>query len=117
MTFSQPGNWTSWPPHEHAAMLEEAYLYIDMPAPAWGIQMVYTNPQAPEIAVVVREGDCVLMPPRLSPERGRARRVNQFPVDDGGQSGGRGSPVRGGQCATGICRQRGLAWMPDGAGR
>src|SRR5215475_8535728 len=27
ITFSQPGNWTSWPPHEHAAMLEEAYLY------------------------------------------------------------------------------------------
>ena len=24
VTFSQPGNWTSWPPHEHAAMLEEA---------------------------------------------------------------------------------------------
>ena len=26
VTFSDPGNWTSWPPHEHAAMLEEAYL-------------------------------------------------------------------------------------------
>src|SRR6476620_11566866 len=33
VTFSKPGNWTSWPPHEHAAMLEEAYLYVDMPAP------------------------------------------------------------------------------------
>lgn len=31
VTFSAPGNWTSWPPHEHAAVLEEAYLYIDMP--------------------------------------------------------------------------------------
>jgi 5-deoxy-glucuronate isomerase len=36
ITFSAPGNWTSWPPHEHAAMLEEAYLYIDMPAPSFG---------------------------------------------------------------------------------
>lgn len=27
VTFSEPGNWTSWPPHEHGAMLEEAYLY------------------------------------------------------------------------------------------
>jgi 5-deoxy-glucuronate isomerase len=62
VTFSKPGNWTSWPPHEHAAMLEEAYLYIDMPSPAWGIQLVYTNPQEPEIAAVVREGDVVLMP-------------------------------------------------------
>ena len=24
VTFSEQGNWTSWPPHEHAAMLEEA---------------------------------------------------------------------------------------------
>jgi 5-deoxy-glucuronate isomerase len=60
VTFSRPGNWTSWPPHEHAAMLEEAYLYIDMPAPAWGIQLVYTDPREPELAVVVREGDFVL---------------------------------------------------------
>ena len=43
IAFSEPGNWTSWPPHEHAAMLEEAYLYIDMPAPAFGVQLVYTN--------------------------------------------------------------------------
>jgi 5-deoxy-glucuronate isomerase len=34
VTFSEPGHWTSWPPHEHAVMLEEAYLYVAMPAPA-----------------------------------------------------------------------------------
>jgi 5-deoxy-glucuronate isomerase len=62
VTFSTPGNWTSWPPHEHEKMLEEAYLYFDMPAPSWGIQLVYTDPAAPELAVVVREGDVVLMP-------------------------------------------------------
>ena len=33
-----------------------------MPAPAWGVQLVYTNAQAPELAVVVRGGDCVVMP-------------------------------------------------------
>ena len=43
VTFSSEGNWTSWPPHEHANLLEEAYLYIDMPAPQFGIQMVYTE--------------------------------------------------------------------------
>jgi 5-deoxy-glucuronate isomerase len=62
VTFSDPGNWTSWPPHEHAAMLEEAYLYIDMPAPAFGVQLVYTNAREPEVATIVREGDVVLMP-------------------------------------------------------
>jgi 5-deoxy-glucuronate isomerase len=67
VTFSQPGNWTSWPPHEHAAMLEEAYLYIDMPAPAFGVQLVYTNPREPEVATIVREGDVVLMPQGYHP--------------------------------------------------
>lgn len=67
VTFSEPGNWTSWPPHEHAAMLEEAYLYIDMPAPAFGVQLVYTNTREPEVATIVREGDIVLMPKGYHP--------------------------------------------------
>jgi 5-deoxy-glucuronate isomerase len=67
VTFSAPGNWTSWPPHEHAAMLEEAYLYIEMPYPAFGIQLVYTNPHEPELATIVREGDVVLMPQGYHP--------------------------------------------------
>ncbi len=67
VTFSAPGNWTSWPPHEHAAMLEEAYLYVDMPEPTFGIQLVYTDAKSPELAVVVREGDCVIMPEGYHP--------------------------------------------------
>jgi 5-deoxy-glucuronate isomerase len=67
VTFVKPGNWASWPPHEHAAMLEEAYLYIDMPAPAWGLQLVYTNPRDPELIVAVREGDVVVMPEGYHP--------------------------------------------------
>ena len=67
VTFSSPGNWTSWPPHEHAALAEEAYLYIDMPAPAFGIQLVYTDKTSPELAVIVREGDVVLMPKGYHP--------------------------------------------------
>jgi 5-deoxy-glucuronate isomerase len=67
VTFSDPGHWTSWPPHEHAAMLEEAYLYIDMPAPAFGIQLLYTNPREPELATIVREGDVVMMPQGYHP--------------------------------------------------
>ena len=40
-------------------MLEEVYPYIAMPAPAWGAQFVYADLKAPELAVVVREDDCV----------------------------------------------------------
>ena len=67
VTFSAPGNWTSWPPHEHAALAEEAYLYIDMPSPAFGVQFVYTDKTTPELAVMVREGDVVLMPEGYHP--------------------------------------------------
>ena len=67
VTFSEQGNWTSWPPHEHAAMLEEDYLYIDMPAPSFGIQLVYTDAREPEVATIVREGDVVLMPKGYHP--------------------------------------------------
>jgi 5-deoxy-glucuronate isomerase len=67
VTFSAPGNWTSWPPHEHEQLAEEAYLYIDMPAPSFGVQFVYTDKQDPEIATIVREGDLVLMPKGYHP--------------------------------------------------
>jgi 5-deoxy-glucuronate isomerase len=67
VTFSKPGNWTSWPPHEHAALLEEAYLYIAMPEPAWGLQLVYTDSSEPELVTVVHEGDVVVMPEGYHP--------------------------------------------------
>jgi len=67
VTQSEPGHWTSWPPHEHAAMLEELYVYYDMPAPAFGVQFVYSNTEEPEIAAVVRDGDAVLMPSGFHP--------------------------------------------------
>jgi 5-deoxy-glucuronate isomerase len=66
-TRSEPGHWTSWPPHEHTKLLEEAYLYFDMPAPAFGVQLVYTKPERPEFAQVVRDGDLVLMPAGYHP--------------------------------------------------
>lgn len=67
VTFSAPGNWTSWPPHEHAALAEEAYLYIDMPRPAFGVQLVYASSDEPELATIVHEGDVVLMPQGYHP--------------------------------------------------
>jgi 5-deoxy-glucuronate isomerase len=66
-TTSEPGNWTSWPPHEHAKMLEELYVYFDMPEPAFGIQLVYNDTQHPELVTAVRDGDAVLMPSGYHP--------------------------------------------------
>jgi 5-deoxy-glucuronate isomerase len=66
-TSSDPGNWTSWPPHEHAKMLEELYVYFDMPAPAYGLQLVYNDTQYPELVTAVRDGDAVLMPSGYHP--------------------------------------------------
>jgi 5-deoxy-glucuronate isomerase len=66
-TTSEPGHWTSWPPHEHASMLEELYVYYDMPAPSFGVQFVYTNPDEPEFIGVVRDGDAVTMPKGFHP--------------------------------------------------
>lgn len=66
-TTSEPGHWTSWPPHEHAAMLEELYVYYDMPAPAFGVQFVYTNTDEPEFIGIVRDGDAVTMPKGFHP--------------------------------------------------
>jgi 5-deoxy-glucuronate isomerase len=66
-TDSEPGNWTSWPPHEHAKMLEEIYVFFNMPEPAFGIQLVYNNTEYPELVTVVRDGDAVLMPSGFHP--------------------------------------------------
>jgi 5-deoxy-glucuronate isomerase len=66
-TRSVPGNWTSWPPHEHTKMLEELYVYFDMPAPAFGIQLVYTQADKPEFVNLVHDGDAVLMPAGYHP--------------------------------------------------
>ena len=66
-TFSEPGNWTSWPPHEHGKMLEEMYVYFDMPEPAYGIQLVYNDTGYPELVTPVRDGDAVLMPSGYHP--------------------------------------------------
>jgi 5-deoxy-glucuronate isomerase len=62
ITISEAGNWTSWPPHEHAEMLEELYVFFDMPAPAYGVQFVYKDTEYPEFITAVREGDAVIIP-------------------------------------------------------
>lgn len=67
ITRSMPGNWTSWPPHEHAAMLEEIYVFFDMPEPEFGLQLVYTDGITAAEVEVVRDGDAVLLPEGYHP--------------------------------------------------
>ena len=52
---------------EHAVLAEEAYLYIEMPPPSFGVQLVYADAREPELATIVREGDVVLMPQGYHP--------------------------------------------------
>ena len=66
-TMSEPGNWSSWPPHEHGAMLKEMYVYFNMPEPAFALQLVYENTEYPELVTPVRDGDAVLMPAGYHP--------------------------------------------------
>ena len=66
-TYSEPGNWTSWPPHEHAKLAEELYVYFDMPQPVFGVQLVYGDAGGAEVAAIVRDGDAVLMPQGYHP--------------------------------------------------
>lgn len=41
LTWSGVGTWTSWPPHQHEADLEEVYCYFDMPLPEFGFHISY----------------------------------------------------------------------------
>ena len=66
-TTSEPGHWTSWPPHEHSHMLEELYVFFDMPPPAYGVQFVYTNRDTPEFVGMVSDGDAVVVPKGYHP--------------------------------------------------
>lgn len=61
-TWSQPGAWTSWPPHQHEQDLEEVYGYFDMPQPLFGLHLSYCRPGEPAAVHVVSSGDFVVIP-------------------------------------------------------
>lgn len=61
-TFSKPGGWTSWPPHQHENDLEETYAYFDMPAPRFGLHLSYRESGKPEAVHTVSSGDFVIVP-------------------------------------------------------
>ncbi len=61
ITLSKPGNWTSWPPHEHAATQEELYLFFDMPEHGFATQFIYTDLADPEFVRPVYADDAVVI--------------------------------------------------------
>jgi 5-deoxy-glucuronate isomerase len=71
-TINQAGYWSSYPPHKHDATvpgrevpMEEIYHYFIRPSSGFGLQMVYTKPDAPEPferVHRVRDGDTVVIP-------------------------------------------------------
>jgi len=71
-TVSQPGGWTSCPPHKHdrlvppaEAPMEEVYYFQVEPRQGFGVIRVYTDPDDPEpfdYAFPVEHGDTVLIP-------------------------------------------------------
>ncbi len=82
-TLNKPGGWTSFPPHKHdvrnppAEMpYEEIYFFLVQPATGFGIQYVYDAPDTTfieerlDMAVVVRDGDTVVIPHGYHPVAG-----------------------------------------------
>jgi len=65
-TWVKPGNWSSWPPHDHGDSLEEFYVFYKLPKPGYGIQFVYTDPKDRR-CYIVEEGDIVTIPRGFHP--------------------------------------------------
>jgi 5-deoxy-glucuronate isomerase len=70
VTTGEPGNWTSWSPHEHGKSKEEVYLYIDMPKPSFGIQMMYSDIEKPHLVTPVFDNDAVVITKGYHPNVG-----------------------------------------------
>ncbi len=62
LTSGNQGAWTSWPPHDHTAQLEELYLYHELPAPGFVIQVCLNSFQEIDLCEIVKEGDAAILP-------------------------------------------------------
>jgi 5-deoxy-glucuronate isomerase len=67
--LTPPGHWSSYPPHKHdrdampeESFLEETYYHRISPPQGFALQRVYTADGSLDEALVVRDGDTVLVP-------------------------------------------------------
>jgi 5-deoxy-glucuronate isomerase len=67
-------------------MLEEIYVFVDMPEPSFGLQLVYTDGINNADIEVVRDGDAVLLPEGVPSKRGYSGRNAEFCLDHGSTS-------------------------------
>lgn len=58
-TISAPGQWTSWPPHEHMETQEEIYVYFDSGKNDFSIQLVCSGLRDSDFCQQVFDGDAV----------------------------------------------------------
>jgi 5-deoxy-glucuronate isomerase len=68
-TFTEPGEWSSYPPHKHDERvpgrelpLEELYYFKVDPPHGFGVQVVYSAERNLDVAYRVQDGDVVLIP-------------------------------------------------------
>lgn len=69
-TFGDAGAWTSWPPHEHSAHLEEVYCYFDLDEPSFALHLSSRRSGTVEFVHPVHTGDCVIVPEGYHPTVG-----------------------------------------------
>jgi len=70
VTEGEPGQWTSWPPHQHSNDLEEIYCYFDIPRPNFALHLSSRIPGEIEEIYPVSTGDFVIVPEGYHPTVG-----------------------------------------------
>jgi 5-deoxy-glucuronate isomerase len=66
-TWGADGMWTSWPPHQHGADLEEVYCYFDLQPPRFALHLSSRTAGEVEAVHPVRSGDFVVVPEGYHP--------------------------------------------------
>ncbi len=68
-TRNPPGNWSSYPPHRHEeenppfeTTMEEVYHFRIFPPIGFAIQIIYTDDGELNEAIIVKDGDTVVIP-------------------------------------------------------
>lgn len=68
-TISEPGNWSSFPPHKHdtanppyETALEELYFFMFNPPGGFGIQRIYNDDESFDELFLVKDGHIILIP-------------------------------------------------------
>ncbi|MCS7191504.1 MAG: 5-deoxy-glucuronate isomerase [Armatimonadetes bacterium] len=73
-TRNPPGNWSSYPPHKHEeenppfeTKMEEVYHFRIFPPTGFAIQTIYTEDGELNEAIIVKDGDTVVIPKGYHP--------------------------------------------------